>query len=252
MDADVLDAVRLLRFGLQPRLAPGKDAEYLRLARSWDSRPELQRACEEIAEGLGLWVLTVDPQVGMVCCAEPDSPFELRIGDFLRQARAEGEWAQRVVFAVALLATWRLCFPRPAHLDEADRLARVSVNEVIAYVDGLCDRLDEAVDAFEDDVDPPVDRPDLERAWRAWQRRGRAARTRDGRRSSRTTSAIVARALAWMADQGLMDKVGDDDGGTYRSRPRLRVLVQEVAGAAVYEEVVRLVGDRPGAEEVRS
>lgn len=250
MDPDVLDAVRLFRFGLQPRLSPAKDQEYLRLTRSWDSRPELQAACESIGGALGLWILAVDPVVGMVCCAEPDSPFELRIGDFLRQARAEGQWAQRVVFAVAIVATWRLCFPRPSHLDEEDRLARVSLNEVVAYVDGLCDRLDEAVDAFDDDVDPPVDRPELERAWRAWQRRGRTARTSDGRRSYRTTSAIVARALGWMVDQGLMDKVSDDDGGVYRSRPRLRSLVREVAGTAVYEEVLHLTAD-PGEEADR-
>jgi len=242
MDPDVADAARLLRFGWQPRLLPGKDAEYLRLVRSWDSRPGLQAAVETIADGLGVWIVKVDPTVGIVCCAEADGPFELRTGDFLRQARAESQWSQRVIFAVALLATWRLCFPRPAHLDQLDRVARVSANEVMGYVDGLCDRLDETVDAFETDIDPPVDQPGLERAWRAWQRRGRAARTSDGRRSSRTTSALVARALGWMVDQGLLDKVGDDDGGTYRTRPRLRVLVRELAGTTVYEEVLALAG----------
>lgn len=240
MDADVVDAARLVRFGCQPRLLPAKDADYQRLTREWATRPTLQAAVETIADALGVWVLAVDPTVGVVACPERDSPFELRIGDFMRQARAENQWGQRVVFAVTLLATWRLCFPQPAHLDDPGRVGRVSADELIDYVNGLAARLDEAADQAGDEIDPPVDEPGLERSWRAWLRRGATARTPDGRRSSRTTSAIVARTLGWMVEQGLLDKVNDDGGGTYRSRPRLRVLVREVAGSAVYAEVVAL------------
>lgn len=247
MDADFGDAATLLRFGLQPRLLPARDAEYLRLTREWATRPRLQQVTEQLAGGLGLWVLTVDPQAGVVCCGEGGGPFELSVGDFLRQARAETQWAQRVVFAVALLAAWRLCFPRSAHLDDPERVARFSHQELLAYVDGLCDRLDEAVEATGEDVEPPIDEPGLERSWRAWQRRGKAARTYDGRRSSRTTGAIVSRALEWMVDQGLLDKRSDDEGGTFIARPRLRLLVREAAGTAVYAELLRL-SQPPAAE----
>lgn len=240
MPSDLSDAARLMRYAWQPRLLPAKDAEYLELVRAWDNRPGLQAAAEAIADGLGIWIVKVDPGVGVVCAAEPDSPFELSIGDFLRQARAEGQWSQRVVFAVALLATWRLCFPVPSRLDQSDWVARVSVQEVVRYVDGLCDRLDETVDAFDTEVDPPADEPQLERAWRAWQRRGRVSRTTDGRRSPRTTTALVTRAMEWMVDQGLLDKVNDDDGGMFRSRPRLRILVREVSGTRIYEVVLGL------------
>jgi len=239
MDPDLGDAAALLRFGLQPRLLPARDPEYLRLTRSWAARPQLQQVTEQLAEGLGLWVLAVDPQAGVICCGEVGGPFDVSMGDFLRQARAETQWAQRVVFAVALLAAWRLCYPRSAHLDDPERVARLSQQELLAYVDGLCDRLDEAVEALGDDVEPPVDQPGLERSWRAWERRGKAARTPDGRRSSRTTGAIVSRALEWMVDQGLLDRRSDNEGGTFVARPRLRLLVREVAGTAVYTELLR-------------
>lgn len=241
MDSDLRDAAALLRFGLQPRLLPHSpgQTEYLRLTRSWASRPQLQQVTEQLAEGLGLWVLAVDPQAGVVCCGEAGGPFDVSMGDFLRQARAETQWAQRVVFAVALLAAWRLCYPRSAHLDDPERVARLSQQELLAYVDGLCDRLDETVEAMGEDVEPPIDQPGLERSWRAWERRGKAARTPDGRRSSRTTGAIVSRALEWMVDQGLLDKRGDDEGGMFIARPRLRLLVREVAGTAVYTELLR-------------
>ena len=51
----------------------------------------------------------------------------------------------------------------------------------------------------------------------------------------------------WMVDQGLLGRVGDGGGGTYRSRPRLRVLVRELAGSAVYAEVLALADDVPPA-----
>lgn len=242
------DAARLVRFACEPRLLPSRDLEYQRLVREWVSgeRPGLIAATEAIANALGMWIVRVEPGAGVVASAEADSPFELRIGDFMRQARAESQWAQRVVFAVALLAAWRLCYPQPAHLDDPQRVGRVSVDELIDYVNGLCARLDDAAEATGEEVDPPVDEPGLERAWRAWSRRGAAARTPDGRLSPRTTSAIVSRALGWMVEQGLLEKANDDHGGTYRSRPRLRVLVRELAGSAVYEEVLALsdeVGD---------
>lgn len=248
MSPDVADAARLVRFACQPRLLPSKDAEYQRLVRDWPNRPGLQTAAETIAASLGVWIVTVEPAVGVVACAETDSPFELKLGDFMRQARAESQWGQRVAFAVTLLATWRLCFPQAAHLDDPRRVGRVSTDELIDYVTGLCARLDEAAEETGEDVDPPADEPGLERSWRAWSRRGVTARTPDGRLSSRTTSAIVSRTLGWMVDQGLLEKRNDDAGGTYLTRPRLRVLVRELAGTEVFREVVELSQPRQPSE----
>lgn len=243
MTVDLGDAAKLVRYGFEPKLLPARDPEYLRLVRAYQSNAALQDATEQIALGLGLSILAVHPQTGVVAWAEAGSPFGTSVGTFLRQARSEQQWSQRITFGVALLATWRLCYPQPAHLDDAERVARVSVDEVVAFVDGLCDRLDQEAAASEEEVDPPVDQPGLERAWRAWSRRGRAARTPEGRRSARTTPGIVSRALDWMADQGLADKVSDAEGGTFRARARLRVLVRELAAGELYAEVLRLAAE---------
>lgn len=243
--ADLADAAQLIRYACQPKLLPSRDPDYQHLVRAWTTgeRPGLVEATEVIANALGIWVVEVEGGVGIVASSEADSPFELRIGDFMRQARAENQWSQRVVFAVTLLAAWRLCFPLPTHLDDPQRVGRVSQDELLDYVDGLCARLDEQADAAGEDVAPPVDEPGLERAWRAWARRGMAGRTSEGRMSSRATSAIAGRALEWMVRQGLLEKVNDDRGGTYRSRPRLRVLVRELAGTDIYHEVLAMADD---------
>lgn len=246
MDTDLADAARLLRYAWQPRLRPAKDEEYGRLVKEWPHRPELRRLTEQLAVGLGLWILTVDPAEGIVACGEAGGPFELKMSDFLRQARAENQWSLRVAFAVAMLATWRLCYPNPAHLDDPTRGARVSANEVMAYVESICRRLDEQADAADEDVNPPADQPELERAWRAWSRRGETTRTPDGRRSSHTTSALVGRALGWMTDQGLLEKRSDDDGGTYLARPRLRLLVRQIASEHLYREILAMADARTG------
>lgn len=245
---DVADAARLLRYACTPKLLPTKEPAYLELVRSWPQRPDLQRAAEEMAGELGLWIVAVEPSTGVICCAEGGSPFEVTVGDFLRAARAEQQWGMRVVFGLTLLAAWRLCYPKPGHLDDPERAPRLSADELVAYVDGLCARLDAHVEALEVDVDPPVDEPELERAWRSWVRRSKTARTPDGRRSPRTTSALVSKALEWMAEQGLLEKRNDAEGGTYLARPRLRVLVKEVAASTLYGEVVRLTGDEAEPE----
>jgi len=240
MSTDLVDAARLVRFACQPRLTPARNPEYDELVKAWPQRPELRAAAEAVATGLGLWIVGVDRRIGMVCSAEEDSPFELQLTDFYRAARADAQRGLRVAFGVTMLATWRLCYPNPRHLDDDDRVPRVSADEVLAYVDGLCARLDAAVAESDESVDPPVDEPDLERSWRSWMRRSTTARTPDGRRSARTTAAIVARTLEWMVAQGLLEQKSDEEGGTYQARPRLRLLVRAVAGGDLYAEVVRL------------
>lgn len=45
--------------------------------------------------------------------------------------------------------------------------------------------------------------------------------------------------MEWMADQGLLERVAKaEDPDTYLPRPRLRVLVREVAASHIYEQVV--------------
>lgn len=240
--SDVSDAARLLAYAMKPRLTPGGEpsGDYARLVNRHAAEAAFARVVEDVADGLGLWLVAVDSIVGAVACAEEDSSFAMGLRDYARQTRTEGRMDLRVAHGLAFVAIARLCYPQPTHLEAVDRISRVTVNDVEEYLRRLCARLDERAAADDLDVDPPVEEPLLERTWRAFQRRASAARTGDARRNPYTTVAIIGKALGWLVDQGLAQKVSDEDGGTYRALPRFRILVRELSGGELYADVLRI------------
>lgn len=240
--SDASDGARLLAYAMRPKLTPGGEpsGDYGSLVARYAAETSFAKVVEDVADGLGLWLVTVDPIVGAVACAEDGSSFAMGLRDYARQTRTEGRMDLRVTHGLAFVAIARLCYPQPNHVEAVDRIARVTVNDIEEYLRRLCARLDERAAADELDVDPPVDEPLLERTWRAFQRRASAARTGDARRNSYTTVAIIGKALAWLADNGLAQKVSDEDGGTYRALPRFRVLVRALSGGELYSNVLRI------------
>jgi hypothetical protein len=246
--SDVADAARLLAYAMKPRLTPGGEptGDYAGLVSRFVSDGTFAKTVEDVADGLGLWLVAVDTIVGAVACAEEGSSFAMGLRDYARQTRIEGRMDLRVAHGLAFVAIARLCYPQPTHLEAVDRISRVTVNDVEEYLRRLCARLDERAAADELDIDPPVDEPLLERTWRAFQRRASVARTGDARRNPYTTVAVITKALGWLVDQGLAQKVSDDDGGTYRALPRFRILVRELSGGELYADVLRIAEDTPG------
>ncbi|HVW31903.1 MAG TPA: hypothetical protein VHL53_05130 [Acidimicrobiia bacterium] len=227
------DAAALLRYAWLPRRMPGGDVEYTRLVQRYLAEPVFQTMCEEIASGLGVFIVTVDPQAGIVAFAADGSPFALTVGDYSK--RAAGSDPLWVIHGLAFVAAARLCFPQPVHLDAVDRQPRVSVADVDEYVRRLCARLDE--DCRGHEVDPPADRPALERSWRAYQRRREAGRTGDARAHQTSTRRIVEKALEWLTEHGCLRPVPGVDG-TFWATARFRVVVRELAGNDFYADVL--------------
>lgn len=240
--SDSSDAARLLSYAMKPKLTPGGESsgDYGRLVARYAAESSFAKIVEDVADGLGLWLVAVDPIVGTVACAEENSSLAMSLRDYARQTRTESRLDLRVIHGLAFVAIARLCYPQPNHVEAVDRIARVTVNDVEEYLRRLSARLDERVAADELDADPPTDQPLMERTWRAFQRRASAARTGDARRNSYTTIAIIGKALAWLVDNGLAQKVSDDDGGTYRALPRFRILVRELSGGELYRDILRI------------
>src|SRR5438093_1487185 len=130
---------RLVRFALLPRLLPSDDTEYLQLIREFLSNAAFQDVTNALARGLGLRVLSVSTQSGLVLGAASDSPFKLRREDYHSRMSA----SDRIVQGLIHLAIAAWCFPRAEDLREADDVlpARITVEDLVEYLHTLCEEL---------------------------------------------------------------------------------------------------------------
>ena len=103
-----------------------------------------------------------------------------------------------------------------------------------------CRVLEERARAADANNDPLDEAPDLERAWRAYARRPATATTKDGRLAADSTRGMTARAMRFLADQGLLVQVNGEQGGTYRTTPRYQVHVRELAAVRAFDELLEL------------
>ncbi|WP_052848895.1 hypothetical protein [Streptomyces avicenniae] len=247
--ADAADAARLVSFGLQPKISPARDAEYGGLLRRYQEEPPFARLADAVAAGLGLVVLEVSPRAGMAVAAAEDSVFAVRMGEYAR--RAATETADRFLHGLAHLAVAALAFPRPADLADDGYIGRVTVAGVEAFVRQACHRLAERAAAQGENTDPATDAPGLEAAWRVWSRRTATGATKDARRLAGSTTGIIGKAVAFLADAGFLQRTGDDAGGTYRTTARYQLQVRELAASSAMAELLALgvvpVGDGSGS-----
>lgn len=232
--ADTSQAAQLVSFGLRPKLRPIEEPDYLELVRRYRQQDSFSRTVQAVADGMGLDVLDVTEAAGVVLGARDGSPFAIRLEDYYRRAK-ETQTRRRVLHGLAQLAIAACCFSRPDDLEDPEHAPRVAVNEVDEYLRDLCRRLDERHAGEE--LDPPSDQPQMERAWRMYARQPEAAATGDRRAHEGATRQVVTKAFDALIEQGLMRKVADDYGGTYRPTPAYRIHVRELSREDVWFEL---------------
>lgn len=239
--ADVEAASRLISYGMRPKQLPARDVVYADLVRRFGEDSTFKQATHSVAAGLGLMVLEVNMQAGVVLAATDESVFEIKMDSYARQSKIrERRDTEKVLHGLVHLAVAALGFPRPDDLANDTYVGRVSVDQVDGMVREACRVLDERAAAAEQNNDPPADAPELEQAWRAYWRRPAAAATKDGRIASDTTRGMVTRAMRFLTDQGFLVHVSDEQGGTYRTTPRYQVQVRELAADEAFEELLEL------------
>jgi hypothetical protein len=217
-------AGQLLRFGLSPRLRPNRDSTYNVLVLRYQADFTFQAVVRAMATGQGLTVLACDRMEGLVLAPTEDSPYRIRLADYVLLDSATIRLLHGVV-QVAIAAT---AYPTAAALEDGTRLASVSATQVYDRVRAILD--DERGAAGRDD--PPEDEPELEPVWRAVRRLRAADTTPDGRDTPHNVIGAIRKALKWLEANGLADAVtGDPD--TWRLRDRYRLQVLGAAGDAV-------------------
>ncbi|MGW8376103.1 hypothetical protein [Streptomyces sp. ODS28] len=236
--ADAADAARLVSFGLHPKLLPARDAQYTELLKRYRDEQPFARLADAVATGLGLVVLEVSTRAGMALAADEDSVFAVRMGDYARRATADS--ADRFLHGLAHLAVAAMAFPRPEDLADDAYIGRITVNGVDAFVRQACRKLEERAEEEGENTDPATNAPGLESAWRVYARRSATGATKDARRLAGSTTGIIAKAVAFLADSGFLQRTGDDAGGTYRTTARYQLQVRDMAGSAAMSELLEL------------
>lgn len=229
-------AAELVAKGLSPKLRPARDAAYLELVERYRTDVDFRELTDEIAAGLGLAVLDAGLS-GIVLGPEAGSVFALRLSDYRKNLSVKDRMVHGLIHVG--IAAW--CYPTAAALLDDD-VRRVTVNGVERYLREAARRLEEESGGD----DPDADRTEFEMAWRRYLRIPATRDTGDGRRTAYTTAGMIAFALQSLADQGLMQKESDEDGGTWRALDRYRVQVRELAATEAWRA---LSGAGRGEEE---
>jgi hypothetical protein len=235
----VADASRLVSFALRPKQRPARDETYAHLVARFRDDDGFAELVKAVCLGLDIVVLDADVRHGLVVASTGDSVFAVRMSDYARRAGGEGKAAERVLHALAHLGAATLAYPRPADLANPAWVGRITVNGVEAFVREAARRLADAAAEAGEDSDPSADAPDLEAAWRVYQRRAATPGSGDGRRVASSTIGMVSKALKFLADQGMLTPRSDEDGGTYAPTSRYRVQVAE-AGSRMFAELLNL------------
>jgi len=223
---------RLIRFALLPRLLPADEAEYLDLVREFLSNALVQDTTSALARGLGLRVLSVSTQSGLVLGTMADSPFLLHRDDYHSRMSASDRIVQGLIHLA--IASW--CFPRAEDLREADDVlpARIAVEDLVEYLHTLCEEL-----KAREERNVAVPSAEVHMAWQHIMALGKYADSADGRGSFATLAGKVRYALNFLADHGFLKREGSDVCPRWLARPAFRIHVRELAGHEAFSIVAR-------------
>ena len=215
---DLAAVGELLGWAARPKETPRKNAAYRDIVTRFTDDEQFADACRKVARGLRLH-LSVDPDVGVIATAYPESPLRIPMTDFMKTAATN---TRKTLIGVALLGIARCAYPDPLDLDDPARVARVSVAGVVDYLNRVTEEL--AADAY----DPEAGSDDATHAWRMWVDLKQARMDAD-RTTTSTRAGLVKRLCAYLVEEGLLVPVSEDDGGTYRATVRMRAPVSELA-----------------------
>lgn len=239
MPENARDVGRLISFGSQSRLAPGRDPEYRDLVARYLNEPDFRDVFDRTVAGMGLEVLQCSPIEGLVlAAAADDSPFRLKLREFVALPHAEDRYRYALVFLAIAAAS----YPRPEALDEVGGpLPQLSVTQVVRYLNQLAARVAEER-AAQQDPDPPANEPLRQRLYQAVQKWGETATTADDRSHPRQKAGMVRRALKWLEANGCADEI-ESSKDSFRIRGRFRLLVKDALGVLAPQTGSTAIGE---------
>ncbi len=230
----VWHAGRLVQWGLRPLARPAQEDEYRELVERYFDDGGFRTTVREVADGLGLHVLDVSEH-GLVLAPQDDSIFALKPADF-RPASSKVD--DRLLDGLAQVAIASTVFPRARDLDEDPDIVRapVTVDEVEAQLRQMCERLSEEARGAPD-PNAADERHGLIEAWRVYMQRLDTMETRDSRRAMRATRRIIEYSLDRLREFGCFTQVRLGSETSWQPTRRYQVMVQQLAGTALFQLV---------------
>lgn len=214
---------RFIRFGLSPRLQPSGDIEYLEFVREFLANARFQDVVKAFALGLGLRVLSVTVQSGLVLGTTTESPFQLKRDDYHSRMSS----SERIVHGVIHITIASWCFPRAEDLRDADEVlpARITVEGIVEYLHALCEEF-----KSREERNIAIPSGEVRLAWQHILALGKYGDSTDGRGSFATLAGKVRYAINFLTDHGFLKREGPDSRPSWLARPAFRIHVREMAG----------------------
>lgn len=231
---DIAAANRLLAFGFQPGQTPRRNAEYATLVDRCRTDPAFAQVLHAAASGFDLTVIAVDTRAGLVLGATAETQFSAKVADHISRP------ADRPIAALAHLAIASLSFYRPEDLDDETHVGRITIRHVDEMVEQAAKVLELRATEDDEDEDVPVDQPDLVRLWRYYLHRDPVSSTGDDRARHTSRRALIKRVAEYLADNGMLRRAGNENGGTYTTTSRYQIQVRELAGQRMLGELAAL------------
>jgi len=225
---DFVAANRLLAMSLDRSRRPGSDQDHRELLGRFRTDPGYATAVREAAEPLGLRVLGVDPQLGLLLDTTADSPFALRTEDLLRDFKWSSA-SERVIYGLALVGIATFCYPTAASFNEPG-VRQVTALEVDDWIRKAAESAQHQTEQVGEQIGPAD-----ALATYVTEKAVSHNRSSDALRQDCTVYK-VGRLLRWLAERGfLVRDPGDKE--LFRTTERFRLHVREVAANAVFDAV---------------
>ena len=216
LQSQATDAGRLVGYGIRPRHRPANDTDYQALVLRFLADRDFERMVTAVASGQGLSVIACDRMEGLVLAPTDDSPYRLRLADYIQLPSAE----TRLLHGIVQLAIGATAYPTAAALETRRASFR---SRPLRSTSASC-------------------------AWPKSSRGGsgettRPRKTQSPKRSGTsclacvpltrppttgtlpTTCSVRSKRLRWLSEHGLADEVeGTNDAWRLRERYRLNVL----------------------------
>lgn len=223
-------ASALLRTALDPKRTPRHDPVFRDHCEAYQTRSGVRDAAATAAGALGLTVLEVDPDFGVVVAPVAESPFAFPGSEFVTSGRTSVSDRHRDgIFLLAIIAT---AVPRREALvgDPRTALPPFSLDSVLQTLNAALTRAAERGEA------PESERVDTDRPlWHIVHALPEVRETGDGRAGNRTRRQRCKLLLERLREVGAVDQMGDDE--VWRPTWRWQVQLAAFARSGLWDSV---------------